>query len=329
MKIVNYIGQTALITELNEVFQAYKNETEKKNPFNWRPFNFTGWTGSGKTTLAKVVGRVISEGTEMNVHFLTPNAGLRDIYEVFSKLVSVDENGNVSAIPGIVIVDEAHAQKQLLPLFLTLTGDDKTVETIWRQGRCLHFNPYSHLWIFASNRSVDKALARRCRNLSVTENTPSEMKRLASLMIEKGEGIQLTDCALEALVERLKPFPGDLKEVISPLVMKAKAGKLKKLTGEIVSETLKSKGFFKGGLRKPDIAIIKELAKGKPLTASVLRFDCQDDKKRDTQERIDWLAAQKLVMPVRNGFALSKLGIEYAKELSAKQKAAKAAKASK
>ncbi len=324
MKIETYIGQGHIVTEVNETFEAFKHDKAKGIPYAWRPINLQGWTGSGKTYLGKAIVEQVKKAG-FNYHFLTPNAGWRDLYRLFEAIASFDEESEkVSAIPSVILVDEAHAQKLLLALWLALTADVEKVNTIFRQGRCFHFNPFEHIWIFASNRSVDRALSRRCRNYQLTENTPSEMRRLASLMIEKEKGIALPDEAMDALVSRLKPFPGDLEEVMSPLVTRAKANDLKKLSGDVVTEVLRSKGFFKKGLRRADVAIIRELAKGKPLTAAVLRFDCADDKKRDTQERIDWLASQKLVTPVRNGFALSKDGIKYAEELIAATKAAKA-----
>ena len=323
MKITSYIGQANIVSELNEIFQAYENDSKKGEPYPWRPINLQGWTGSGKTYLGKaIVEQVKSAG--FNYQFLAPNAGYRDLYSLFDKIASYDEESEkVSSIPSVILVDEAHSQKILLDIWLALTADVEKVNTIWRQGRCFHFDPINHIWIFASNRSVNKALSRRCRNFQLVENTGAEMKRLASLMIEKEKGIALPDEAMDALVSRLKPFPGDLEEVMSPLVTRAKAENLKKLNAATVTEVLRSKGFFKMGLRRADVAIVRELAKGKPLTANVLRFDCADDKKRDTQERIDWLASRKLVMPVRNGFALSKVGVTYAQELIAANKKAK------
>lgn len=323
--ITKYIGQAGAVETLNEVLKAAKAKHSKNEPFPFRPVNLGGWTGTGKSHLA---ARFADELKELGYNYLevTPNAGWRDLYRVFQQIISQDEeNGAITPIPYVIFWDEFQAQKIALDILKALMTKVDEPHTIRRQGFDFHYDPTAHIHIFASNMTLDKAMQRRCLNLSLTQYSRPEMRQLATLKM-KMKGLELNDEAMEALLDRVKPLAGDLEEVTTPLVNRAFGEGKKKLGGAEVTEVLKKQGYFPKGLRRSDIAIINHLAKEGPTTAAVLKFKVQDEKKRDTQEKIDWLCSNDLLLPVRGGFALSKGGKAYAEAIIAAQKKAKASK---
>lgn len=323
--ITSYIGQAGAVATLNEVLAAHKKTMEKKEKYAFRPVNLGGYTGTGKSNLARVFAAQL-EHVGFNYLEVTPKAGMRDLYEVFGKIKSEDDNGNISAIPHVIFWDELQSQSSsTFDLLKALTTKVEECHTITRQGFNFHFDPTNHIHIFASNRAIDKAMERRCLNVKLTTYTPAEMQRLAEMMLTKKHGVHLSDAAMQILLSRTKPLAGDLEELVSPIVNRAKATGKNKLDADAITDVLKKQGYFPKGLRRPDMAIVNQLING-AATSAVLKFKCQDDKKKDTQERVDWLCSLGLVDPVRGGFSLSKLGVKYAEEIIAAQKASKAAK---
>lgn len=325
--ITKYIGQTPIIASLNEMLQGYEKEKAAKKDFAWRPIFLGGWTGTGKSALARALSEQLQKFS-FNYIEVPINAGMRDLYSVFGKICAEDGEGNISAIPHIVLWDEFQSQKkETCDIFKAMTTEVEKVHTVRRQGFNFHFDPFNHIHILASNNIPDKAVLRRCRNFVCTTYTPAEMARMATLFLSRHE-ITLDDSGMEALLSRCKPLAGDLEELVSPLVSRSKASGKHKLNGEIVTDVLRSQGYFPKGLRRADISIINQLVNG-PATSAVLKFKCQDDKKKDTQERVDYLGSIGLVEPVRGGHKLTKNGFTYADEIVKAQKAARAAKAAK
>jgi hypothetical protein len=101
--------------------------------------------------------------------------------------------------------------------------------------------------------------------------------------------------------------------------------KTEEITAEIALNKAKEKGFFRLGLRPLDVKILLRVAEGKATTA-VLKHVAQDDKKRDTQDKVDWLIALDLIGEVRGGFSLTKEGNKYLEVLKSEQMAARAKK---
>lgn len=326
MKITNYIGQTPVVEAINEALKGFDNARKAKQEYVWRPFNFGGWTGTGKSNLARALSNVLRDAG-FNYIEVPPNAGLRDLYTVFNKIASVDtKTRQASAIPFVIFWDEYQSQKkETNDIFKTLTTEVTVANTITRQGQVFHYDPTKHINILASNCAIDKALMRRCRNFQLTTYTKAEMARLIELMICKKHNITLDDAGVQVIVSRCKPLAGDIEEVSSAIVSRAKADGVKKMPSKLVEEVLVKQGFFPRGLRRSEMVILNQLVSG-PATAAVLKFRVQDDKKKDTQERIDWLCSNNLTLPVRGGFALSKEGQEYVKMIAEKQKAMRAAK---
>jgi len=168
-------------------------------------------------------------------------------------------------------------------------------------------------------------MQRRCRSFITGAYKRNEMEKIAELFLAR-EDVALTEDGMNALLDRVKPFPGDLEEVVGPIVNRAKAKDIRKLKGDDVTELLRSKGFFPKGLRREDITILNTIVKEKHVTADVLRFKVRDEKKKSTLDRVNWLASEGMVEPVRGGWQLAKGGADYMEMIATKQKAAKAAR---
>lgn len=322
--ITKYIGQKPTVESMNEILQAAKNEIKAGREYAFRPINLGGWTGTGKSNLAECFAEQVQD-LGFNYIQITPNAGWRDLYAAFAKVKSEDEKGRISPIPYVIFWDEFHSQKIGLDIMKALTTKVEESHVITRQGFNFPYFPTAHCHIFASNFSLDQAMKRRCRNFTLTTYTPSEMHALAELMLCRRHGLTLGGEALEALLSRTKPLAGDLEEVCAPLVNRAKAEGIKKLSAQTVTEVLKRQGFFPQGLRREDMIILTELKTGsKPV--NILKFKVQDEKKKATQERVDWLCSIGLSEPARNGYCLSKVGVEYLRKIADAQKAAKGKK---
>lgn len=326
--ITKYIGQKNAVEALNEELKAFENSEKNGEHYVFRPKAFLGHTGTGKSNLANVFADQLAH-KGFNYIEIPINAGWRDIYDVFAKIQSEDEeSGEITAIPHVIFMDEVQSQKDdIVDLWKALTTKVTERKVIRRQGRNFLYDPTCHQWLLATNQTIDSAAERRCMDIQVTTYAPNEMRELAELMLCKKHGLKLGDAAFNALLSRCKPLAGDLEKVTGPLVTRAKAEDSAVLSEASVTDVMIKQGFFVGGLRKPDVAILSALTTGaKPV--AVLRFTkgVGDDKKSMTQAKVDYLCSAGLVEPVRNAFGLSKAGIEYVKKLAQTQKAKKSAK---
>lgn len=326
--ITKYIGQIAAVATLNEELSARANAVKNGEKYVNRPIFFGGWTGTGKSNLARAFTDQL-EHQGYNYYEVPQNSGWTELAKMAEKIASFDEETNaVSSIPYVIFWDEMHSQKIGLDLMKALTTKVDQAHTISRNGRLYHYDPCNHIHIFASNRKIDDAMRRRCKNLETTTYTKSEMTRLAELMITKKHGIEMTDEAVETIIGRVKPLAGDLEELAHSIATRAKAIDTKKIDGGIALDVARKQGYFPLGLRRADVAIVNRLAEG-VATSAVLKFKSADEKKKDTQERIDWLCAIGLSSPVRGGFSLTKAGLKYVENIAELQKAARAAKGAK
>lgn len=325
--ITNYIGQKGIVDAINEELKAYENAQRDGKPFAHCPKLFGGWTGAGKSFLARAYAKALAK-YGYNYIEVPPKAGRKDIYSIFDKIRTIDEFGNFSCIPFVILWDETQGQgKDIIQLLKAMIQEWNKVHSVTRQGCVFPYDPFNHVHIFASNNDLDAALVRRCNSYTLTESSPAEMAKLAEEMICKQYGLKMGDAAMESLLSRCKPFPGDLQEVARPLAIRAQAEGKNILSADTVTEVLRSKGFFPLGLRRPDMAIINALATKGIQPTKVLRFAAKDDKPNDTQKKVDWLINAGLVLPARNGYTLTDKGGDYAKKIMDAQKKSKAAKA--
>lgn len=318
--ITKFIGQSSVVQSLNEILSARKHAEENGKTFFYRPLLFSGLTGLGKTELS---GRY-AECLGVQILVLPANAGWTEFSKLAGKLASVnEETGEWTGIPSVILIDEAHSQKVLADIIKVLFNDGKGRNTISRNGTMYYYDSSVHQVIFASNRTLDAAISGRCYKLQLSPYTKAEKKKLISLMMADN-GQTITDDALEVLESRVKPTGREIKDMVYPFSLSCKT----EINADDALNKAKDKGFFRLGLRAIDLKIMLRLAEG-ATTTSVLKYVAQDDKKRDSQEKIDWLIALDLVQETRGGFALTSAGKAYLDNLNQEQKAAKAAKAAK
>lgn len=326
--IQKYIGQIASVATLNETLAARKNTIAKGERYNNRPIFFGGFTGTGKSNLAKAFTSELAE-QGFNLYEMPQNSGWGELSKMAEKVSSFDEaTGRCSAIPHVIFWDEFHSQKIGNDLIKSLMTKVDEEHTIFRNGKLYHYDPANHIHIFASNRKIDPALQRRCLNLTLTTYTPAEMARLVDLFLTKKHGLTVTDEAIKTIIGRVKPLAGDLEELSYAIANRAQAENVKKIDDTLALDVAKKQFFLPGGLRKPDWEIMKRLAEG-VATVAVLKFKSADDKKKDTQERVDYLCSSELALPVRGGYALTKKGADYVEKIQELQKAKIAKKAGK
>ncbi len=324
--ITKYIGQKPIVASLNEELKAMENAEKAGIPFAHCPKLFGGWTGSGKSFLARAYAAQL-ESRGYNYIEVPPKAGWKDVYSIFDKIRQIDEDGNFSCSPYVIFWDEMQGQNSdIIQLLKAMIQEWNKCHTVTRQGCIFPYDPFYHCHIFASNNDIDPALTRRANSYTLTESTPDEMREMAELIICRAHGLKMGDAAFEALLSRCKPFPGDLQEVSRPLFIRSQALGTTVISADTVTEVLRSKGFFPMGLRRPDMAIVNALATKGIQPTKVLRFAAKDDKPNDTQKKVDWLINAGLVIPARNGYTLSDKGADYAKKIIAAQKKAAAKK---
>ena len=306
MKISKFIGQTNAVASLNEIVAAKEYAEAKGKEFHFRPILFKGLTGLGKTELSKLFGNCMG----MQFLELPANAGWGEMGKIAEKMSSFDdETKTFSAIPSTIFIDEAHSQKVLADLIKVLFNDKKGTNHISRNGRDYFYDPRFHLVIFASNRTLDAALEGRCYKLQLVPYTKPQKIQLIKIMGAENGNI-FSDEAAEILESRVKPTAREIKDLVYPFSLLQK----EKIDGKTALEKAKEKGFFPLGLRPLDIQLIKRIAEGS-ATAAVLKHIAQDDKKRDTQDKIDWLIALGLVAEGRGGFTVTKEGGKYFEKL--------------
>jgi len=324
-RIRAYIGQPNAVAKLNAVLAAIIAQREEKKEYAVRPVRFGGFTGCGKSNLASAFARQLAE-LGYNYIEVAPNAGWKDLYAVFNKITSRNsETGAISAIPFVIFWDEFHGQKIALDILKAMMTKVGEVHSIRRQGFDFLYDPFNHVHIFASNFPLDKAMNRRCDSIELTDYTPGELKEIGAKYMLAPKGLTLTPDAWEIVVSRCKPYPGELEELLSPIVTHALGNRLKTVPAATVEQMLISNGFFKGGLRARELTLLNAMRK-QPQTIAFLKQEVADEKKKSTAETVDWLCYSKLVMPVRNGFTLSEKGINYLKAIAERQQAARAAK---
>lgn len=326
MKITKYIGQTAAVATLNELLSARENTIAKSEVYKNRPILFGGYTGTGKSNLAQSLAECLKDAG-FNYYEMPQNSGWGELSKMAEKISSFDEaSGKCSAVPHIVVWEEFHGQKVGLDLLLGLTTKVDEEHTIFRNGKLYHYDPANHIHIFCTNRKINEAMKRRCISLTMTTYTVAEMARLTALFLGK-HNLVATDEAVKTIIGRVKPLAGELEELVFAISNRAKAENVKKIDDTLALDVAKKQFYLPGGLRKPDWEIMKRLGEG-VATVAVLKVKSADDKKKDAQERVDYLCACEMAMPVRGGFGLTKKGAAYVEQIVALQKA-KVAKAGK
>lgn len=322
MKITKFIGQTEVVAELNDIIQARENDLKENggNPTRpLRPLLFKGLTGTGKTELSDVLAQAM-EG--MNFAELPVASGWNEFGKLRNQTASFDrDKGVFSAIPSVILIDEAHTQRTLADVIKVLYNDKGGPKTISRNGSSFFYDPLWHQVIFASNRTLDAAIEGRCYKLHLRPANKGEKIRLIKHFAEKA-GVHFSDEAVELLEGRVKPTPREIKDIVYPFSLFPG-----KYDAKVTLQKCLDKKFFPMGLRQIDLAILKKIGELRAAPVNVLRTIAQDDKKKDTQDKVDWIVALGLLKECREGYALTKEGAEYLHKIIEAQKAAKAAKA--
>ena len=307
---IEMIGQVEAKGLLEDILARKDYDLKKGVSYHFQPVKFAGLTGLGKTELAERYAKAL----DLPMISVPPNAGWGFWRELSNATASIDdENGACSAIPHVIFVDEAHAQKTLNDMFKIVYGR-KEAHMTERNGTKNFYDPTQHVVIFASNNKLDPALERRCFKAQLVPYTSKEKKQLLNLFAKKN-GQTIENDALDYLETRCKPTAGEVSNLCECL----KNVCSDKITLENAQDVCKKNGYFTFGLNKIDLQILMRLEKGQ-VTTAVLAFIAQSDRKRDTQSIIDWLIALNLVQSsVKSGFMLTDQGNKYLSDIREKQ----------
>lgn len=310
MKLINkFIGQTAAKETLNEILTAREYARKNKEPFIFPPLYFTGLSGVGKTELAlKYVEALKDE------NFKFEEVPVKAGWRYFDQLAA-----RVAEVPAVIFLDEAQEPspiEEMLKLILNV----KEPRTFTRNDTTFSANPSNHSWILASNEEIDPALKRRCVEVAFTTYTQDEKKQLLKIMCNKDLPAETVDY-LEA---RTKPMAGDIDNLCKRLNLQP----VDKISLKLAKTIVQNIGLFPQGLVKKDLELLMRMHRAgeKPTPIDNLKAVIGDVKTSATRGRLGWLAAIELAEIRKGGYALTKGGIAYLKNLQAEQAKMKAKK---
>lgn len=261
-KLANYIGQKQAVARLNQIATAANNAKKAGERFYFPVIKLGGLTGLGKSELAECFADCFQKQfVEMPI-----GAGWTWLSQTAKTVTSQDdERGTVSAIPATIYVDEAHSQKTLANALKKLI--EKDVSTFERNGTKWHTDMSEHLWIFASNEMLDKALERRCEvQIELSPYTCAEKKQLLAFFLSHN-GTEASEETIAYLETRAKPTAADCKMIAKNASFFAGSFREVATARKLVEQM----GRFHCGLDRGEIRGLEFLEVNKTANASALR----------------------------------------------------------
>jgi Holliday junction resolvasome RuvABC ATP-dependent DNA helicase subunit len=320
-KLQNYIGQTSAKVTVNEIITDRLRREQDNDTINpIRPLFLSGVAGLGKTFFADAIADAIG----WQFVQLPIASGIRELNRVAAKICSInDETGEAYSVPSVIFCDETHAiAKAALNIIKQLT--EGNIATFTREGTVYHRDLTSHLWIFASNEKVDKAIVSRSEEIHLTTYNKGERKRLIQSYCDK----EIAPDALEFLSDRVKETARECKALGAKMARQ----EAKKITLDIASETCKQARIWPQGLNDGDVKFLQELCKvAKPLgsnMAAVIMGKQGAGAKSEAEQACLYMAYIGLLGMSESGsrFHITKKGKEYLATIAALQAAKKAGK---
>ena len=332
----NYIGQNAVIGELNEILTL---ESEGK-PFPLKPLFFEGFAGLGKTTIAELIAKARAEIHGADHNFVAVPSGTTRPQLV--KMLSNFAAGKVATL----FFDESHdldkRLRNMLKPILETGGECKDVRLT---DECLFpANPFQHFYIFASNEECkDTALfgpTGRTKSLRFVAYSPADKAAIIRQKLSRNE-LTIAADALEYLEKRVWPNARAIGEMTDDIAKKAEFysdnGKLSLAfakaycAGEfshVAPDERETVARFPRGLSYRDIKTLRYLngdVKGKLV--SDVAHHCDGETMKNASYRLQWLSSLQLTQTLANGRkALASGGAEYLKAYEEAKKRADGAK---
>jgi uncharacterized protein YbaR (Trm112 family) len=154
---------------------------------------------------------------------------------------------------------------------------------------------------------------RRLMEILLSPYDRGEKKELLKVMCDK----KIDNDALEYLEGRTKPMAGHIQQLARRLNLQG----VDKITLAVAKNVVKHMGLFPNGLVKKDLeAMIRMGGTNRPVPVEVLKAAAGDVKVKETRGRLGWLMALNLAEVKRGGYALTKHGYNYLKNLQELQK---------
>ena len=315
-KLNNIIGQREAVSRINQIVTASKEAARRDERFYWPAIKFGGLSGLGKSYLAEA----LAEAVGRTMHEAPINAGWTWYKYVANQLTSINkETGETSPIPAVVYIDEAHSQKTLRDAFKKLIEKDKQIIT--RNGTTWDSDLSEHVWIMASNETLDKALERRCEiNIELVPYSRAEKIKLLQMYLKRAA----SDETLAYLETRCKPTAADCKTI----AVNANIYAGEELDMSAARKLVSQMGRFQEGLERGDIRAMERL-KGGPANVHTLKHVMQftgETGEKKVKDSMGMLCGMSYVEQLNaSSFAITKPGIRYLDKLKAAIEAAKVA----
>jgi len=313
-KITGYIGQSKPKNTVNGMIGGIKRWQEIGEPIKFlRPLRLTGPAGMGKTQFAEVA---IAEAIGWQLVRVPAAAGIRDLEKALAKLGECDDV-NFSAVPAVVFCDEAHSYcRGALNLIKTMTeGKPGIVE---RQGSRFVRDLSMHLWVFASNEPLDRAIESRSDEIRMMPYNRAEK----AAIIEMNCPAEIDADAMQYLVDRVKHTARDCKAIACNVAMLT----TENVTLDMARDYCRTSEIWPEGYTGNEVKSLAHLAKqAKPSNKSMLSVVLENQGSgadRKTTETMDYFALAGYVhKPTSASFVITEAGRKYLKAISDKQKA--------
>lgn len=316
-KIEKYIGQANAKAIVNEIVSDFKRrEAEgRKLPF-LRPLFLEGPAGMGKTHFADAIADC------MGWQFVSmPVAGgIRELNRVAAKIASIDQStGHFYAVPSVIFVDEVAATpKAALNIIKAMTEGEPGMFV--REGTEYVRDLTQHLWVFASNEKVDKAIVSRCEVLAITPYNKGERKAI----IQLNSDVPITPDALEFLADRTKSTARECKALGIKMARQGHA----RIDLPTAKEVCRVAKIWPGGFSDKEVQMLSALHRGRRFVgASVIAMLLGKQgagKNAEAEEVANYMAHSNLLRVSDGGtrYAISEGGIKYLRAVAELQRKA-------
>ena len=313
-KITGYIGQARAKATVNATIAGIKRWEEFGQPVKFlRPLRLTGPAGMGKTQFAETA---VANAIGWQLVRIPAAAGIRDLEKALAKLGECDDV-SFSAVPAVIFCDEAHSYcKGALNLIKTMTeGQPGIVE---RQGSRFVRDLSMHLWVFASNEPLDRAIESRSDEIRMMPYNRAEK----AAIIEMNCPAEINVDAMSYLVDRVKHTARDCKAVACSVGMLTTHA----VTLDMARDYCRTSEIWPEGYTGNEVRALAHLAKqAKPSNKSMLSVVLENQGSgadRKTTETMDYFALAGYVhKPTSASFTITEGGRKYLKAIAEKQKA--------